>query len=150
MYPDERVAGFVTEHFLPARIHVREQKADWDRYAARFGVHWTPTVLVVDPSGTERHRIEGFLPVEEFLAQLVLGLGRSAFARQQFGEAERRLREVVERFPGTAAAPEALYWAGVARYKATNDATALGTTADAFARQYQDSVWAKKASVWRK
>ncbi|TMB11454.1 MAG: thioredoxin family protein [Deltaproteobacteria bacterium] len=77
VYPDERVAGFVSEHFLPARIHVREQKADWDRYSARFGVQWTPTILIVDPSGTERHRIEGFLPVEEFLAQLVLGLGRS-------------------------------------------------------------------------
>jgi Thioredoxin-like domain/Tetratricopeptide repeat len=150
VYPDDRVAGFVTEHFLPARINVREQKADWDRYAARYGVQWTPTILIVDPSGTERHRIEGFLPADELLAQLALGLGHSAFARQQFGEAERRLREVVERFPDTAAAPEALYWAGVARYKATNDAAALGSTADAFTRRYRDSVWAKKASVWKK
>ena len=142
------MAGFVSEHFLPARIHVREQKADWDRYSARFGVQWTPTILIVDPSGTERHRIEGFLPVEEFLAQLVLGLGRSAFARQQFSEAERRLREVVERFPGTAAAPEALYWAGVAPYKATGDAASLKDTARAFTQRYQDSTWAKKASVW--
>lgn len=47
-------------------------------------------------------------------------------------------------------APEALYWAGVSRYKATNDAAALAGTADAFARRYQDSVWAKKASVWKK
>jgi hypothetical protein len=140
----------VTEHFLPARINVREQKTDWDRYSARYGVQWTPTILIVDPSGAERHRIEGFLPVDELLAQLVLGLGHSAFARQEFGEAERRLREVVERYPDTSAAPEALYWAGVARYKATNDATALGATAGAFARQYQDSVWAKKASVWKK
>jgi len=140
----------VTEHFLPARINVREQKADWDRYSARYGVQWTPTILIVDPSGAERHRIEGFLPVDELLAQLALGLGHSAFARQEFGEAERRLREVVERYPDTSAAPEALYWAGVARYKATNDATALGATAGAFARQYQDSVWAKKASVWKK
>jgi len=129
---------------------VREQKADWDRYSARYGVQWTPTILIVDPSGAERHRIEGFLPVDEFLGQFALGLGRSAFARQQFGEAERRLREVVERFPDTAAAPEALYWAGVSRYKATNDAAALAGTADAFTRRYQDSVWAKKASVWKK
>jgi len=140
----------VTEHFLPTRINVREQKADWDRYSARYGVQWTPTILIVDPSGAERHRIEGFLPVDELLAQLALGLGHSAFARQEFGEAERRLREVVERYPDTAAAPEALYWTGVARYKATNDAAALAGTAEAFTRRYQDSVWAKKASVWKK
>jgi hypothetical protein len=140
----------VTENFVPARVHVREQKADWARYSERYGVQWTPTILVLDASGTERHRIEGFLPVDDLLAQLALGLGHSAFARQQFGEAERRLREVVQRFPNSEAAPEALYWAGVARYKATNDASALAETAAAFAQRFQDSSWAKKASVWQK
>src|SRR2546423_639106 len=52
--------------------------------------------------------------------------------------------------PDTGAAPEALYWAGVARYKATNDPSALEQTAQAFAQRYQDTAWAKKASVWRK
>jgi hypothetical protein len=140
----------VTENFLPARIHVREQKEDWARFSERYGVQWTPTILVVDPAGTERHRVEGFLPAQELIAQLALGLGRSAFARQQFGEAEKRLRDVVDRFPATSAAPEALYWAGVARYKATNDAAALAETAGAFSRRFQDSTWAKKASVWQK
>jgi hypothetical protein len=144
------VVSFVTQNFLPARIHVRENKAEWERYSQRYGVQWTPAVLVVDPSGTERHRIEGFLPVDDFLAQLSLGLGQSAFARQQYAEAERYFREVVSRHGGTEAAPEALYWAGVARYKASNDASALGETAAAFVRKYQQSSWAKKASVWQK
>ncbi len=140
----------MTENFLPARINVHEQPADWKRFGERYGVQWTPTILIVDSSGTERHRIEGFLPAEDLLAQLALGLARSAFARQQFAEAERRYREVVERFPRSDVAPEALYWAGVAHYKATNDATALAQTAEAFVNRYQDSPWAKKASVWRK
>ena len=140
----------MTEQFLPVRIHVREQKDDWKRFGERYGVQWTPTILILDPAGTERHRIEGFLPAGDLIAQLALGLGKSAFARQQFGEAERWFREVVERHPDTEAAPEALYWAGVARYKATNDAAALAQTAEAFARKYQDTSWAKKASVWRK
>jgi hypothetical protein len=129
---------------------VREQPDDWARYGERYGVQWTPTTLILDPSGVERHRIEGFLPAEDFLAQLALGLAKSAFARQQFAEAERRFREVVERFPKSEAAAEALYWAGVSRYKATNDAAALAQTADAFNQRYQESSWAKKASVWRK
>jgi tetratricopeptide (TPR) repeat protein len=140
----------VTEHFLPVRVHVREQPEAWKKLGERYGVQWTPTILVVDPSGAERHRIEGFLPADEFLAQLTLGLGKSAFARQQFGEAERWFREAVERYPETDAAPEALYWAGVALYKKTNDPSALGQTGEALRRQYPDSVWAKKASVWLK
>ena len=144
------MAKFVTANFIPARIHVRDQKADWEKFSARYGVQWTPTILVVDPEGTERHRVEGFLPKDELVSQLELGLGLSAFARQRFGEAEKELRDVVQEYPQTSAAPEALYWAGVSRYKATNDAAALSDTAAAFQRSYQDTTWAKKSSVWRK
>ena len=104
--------------------------------------------MIIDPDGLERHRVEGFLPADDFLAQLMLGLAHSAFAREQWGEAEKLFRDVVSQFPRDAAAPEALYWAGVSRYKATNDASALRETGEAFKRQYQDSPFAKKASVW--
>jgi hypothetical protein len=148
VYPDERVARFITENFIPARVHVREQAADFQRFGQRYNAQWTPTLLVIDPDGQERHRVEGFLPADDLLAQLTLGLGHSAFARQDWKEAERRFREVVDRYANSDAAPEAQYWAGVSRYKATNDPSALGETARAFTRRYQDSTWAKKASVW--
>jgi hypothetical protein len=148
VYPDERVDRFVRDNFIPARVHVKDQPDDFRRLGQRYNAQWTPTLLVIDPDGTERHRVEGFLPVEDLLAQLTLGLGHSAFARGQWEEAEKRFREDVDRFPGTEAAPEALYWAGVSRYKAKGDASALGQTAHEFSRRYQDSSWAKKASVW--
>ena len=117
---------------------------------ARYDAQWTPTTLIIDPSGQERHRIEGFLPVDDYLAQLSLGLGHSAFGRHEFTEAERWYREVVEKFPATEAAPEALYWAGVSRYKGTGDASALAETAEQYTRRFQQTAWAKKASVWAK
>ncbi|MBA3258411.1 MAG: hypothetical protein H0T68_02960 [Gemmatimonadales bacterium] len=46
------------------------------------------------------------------------------------------------------AGAEALYWVGVSRYKASNDAAALADTARQFRERYQDTSWAKKASVW--
>lgn len=150
MYTDPRVAAFITEHFIPVRIHVRAQADDFKRLGARFNAQWTPAILIVDPSGEERHRVEGFLPADDFLAQLTLGLAHSAFARGEFAEAERWYREVVERYPETEAAPEALYWAGVARYKATGDPAPLAETAAQFENRYRDSSWAKKASVWKK
>jgi hypothetical protein len=54
----------------------------------------------------------------------------------------------VERHPQSDAAAEALYWAGVSRYKASGDGSALQETAKAFQARYRDSTWAKKASVW--
>ena len=148
MYPNEQVARFITENFIPARVHVKDQAEEFRRFGQRYGAQWTPTILVIDPEGTERHRIEGFLPTEDFLPQLMLGLGHSNFARQQWNGAERNFREILERFPDNDAAAEAMYWAGVSQYKAGGDAGALKETAQAFSRKYRDSSWAKKASVW--
>ena len=149
MYPDTRVARFVTENFVPVRLHVRDQAAAFKQASERFQAPWTPTILVLDADGSERHRIEGFLDADDFLAQLMLGLARHAFERQRWAEAERRFGEVLSEFPNTEAAPEAQYWKGVARYKGSSDGAALAETAQAFSERYADSVWAKKASVWK-
>ena len=148
MYPDERVARFVNEHFIPVRVNVREQPADFQRLGDRFNAHWTPTTLLLEPDGTERHRIEGFLPTEDFLAQLMVGVAKTAFARQEWDRAEKLYREIVEKFPSATTAPEALYWTGVSRYKASHDPTALRETAEEFTRRYTDSEWAKRSSIW--
>ncbi len=148
MYPDPDVARMVSEHFLPVRVHVRDQAEVFQRLGQRFGAEWTPTILLLDAAGDERHRIEGFLPVDDFLSQLGLGLGRILFSAGEFVEAEARFREVVARHPKGDAAPEAQYWAGVAKYKRTGDNAALKETAGAFQRSYQETTWAKKASVW--
>ena len=150
MWPDGRVVALVTEQFIPARVHVKEQAADFQRFGERYGAQWTPTILMIDPGGVERFRIEGFLPVDEFLAQLTLGLGQIAFHANGFKDAERHFEEVLERYPQTDGAPEAQYWAGVSRYKASGDGNDLAAVAQAFEKRYQHTVWAKKASVWRK
>jgi len=148
VYPNPRVVDFITTQFIPVRVHARENAADFKRLGDRFNAHWTPTTLLIDRGGTERHRIEGFLPIDDFLSQLALGLAKAAFARQDYPAAERLYRDVVDRFPDTDAAPEAQYWTGVSKYRTTNDPSALKATSQAFRERYGDSTWAKKASVW--
>jgi hypothetical protein len=150
VYSDPRVVEFIQQHFTPVRVHVRDNADEFKRLGSRFNAQWTPTTLIVDGGGEERHRIEGFLPADDFLAQLTLGLAHSAFARGKFTDAEPLFRSVVDKYPGTDTAPEALYWAGVSRYKGTSDASALADTARAFSERYADTSWAKKASVWKK
>jgi len=138
----------VNARFVPVRIHVKDHAAEFQRLGGIFDARWTPTTLVVDPSSSERHRIEGFLPKDDFASQLELGLAKAAFGRGGFDEAERSFEAIVRKYPRTDAAPEAQYWAGVARYKRTQDPQALAETARRFREQYADSTWAKKASVW--
>jgi len=125
-------------------LHIKENPQGFER----FGVQWTPTVIVAEPDGTERYRFEGYLPPEDFVAHLSIGLAKAAFARGDWKQAEQGFRTVLDRHPDSELAPEALYWAGVSRYKATNDAAALQETATAFQSRYTNSSWAKKASVW--
>ena len=144
MYPEPRVTAFVSSNFEPVRLHVKTHP----EAMARFGANWTPTVMIVDADGKEFHRIEGFLPADDFLAQLKLGYAQYAFKTGDFANAEQRFRSVVDDFPKSDVAAEALYWAGVSKYKGSGDPAPLQATAEAFKSRYADTPWAKKASIW--
>jgi len=104
--------------------------------------------MILDANGKERHRIEGYLPVDEFRAELELGLARVAFMNKDWADAERRYAAVLDRYPDSKAAPEALYWKGVSQYKLTNDHTVLGELPGQFEQKYPDSLWAMKTAAW--
>jgi hypothetical protein len=148
VYTDEGVSRFITENFIPIRINAVEQKEDYQLVSKQFGVHWTPTILVVDREGLERQRIEGFVPADSLVTHLTMGLARSAFAQEKYDEAERLYREAMDRSPDGETAPEAAYWAGVTRYRKTGNRAILGTTGIELKRRYGSSSWAKKASIW--
>lgn len=148
MWPDPRVEEIVDEEFIPVRIHVQKHADEYKRLAGKYGAEWTPTILMLDPSGTERHRVEGFLPTSEFVPHLEFGAARIAFSNGDYQKAEDRFRHVAGSHPDAEVAPESLYWAGVSRYKGADDAGALKETAAAIRDKYPASPWAKKASVW--
>lgn len=129
---------------MPLEAHIKEHPV----YFHRFDATWTPTVLILDWKGEERFRLEGYLPPDEFRAQLELGLARVAFMSKDWADAERRYAQVLERYPNSQAAPDALYWKGVSHYKATNDHTVLGELPEQFKQKYPDSIWALKTLAW--
>ena len=57
---------------MPLEAHIKEHPV-WFK---RFGALWTPTVLVMDPDGVERYRIEGYLPKDWFRARLEMATAR--------------------------------------------------------------------------
>ena len=105
-------------------------------------------MVILDPNGEERYRLEGYLPKDEFRAQLEMGLARVAFMSKDFATAENKYAAVLDRYPDSKVAPEALYWKGVSHYKATNDHTVLGQLPEQFEQKYPNSIWALKSAAW--
>jgi hypothetical protein len=108
-------------------------------------VLWTPTVVILDSDGRERYRNEGYLPREEFVAQLDLAIARVAFMRKKFAEAEKLYKAVIDRHAETLAVPDAIYWTAVSHYKATGDHSVLGRIPEQLKGKYASTIWAKKA-----
>ena len=101
------------KEFIPIQVDFNKNKA----LVKRFGVKWTPTIIIFDADGDEHHRFIGFLPPEDFIAQLILGKGKAEFDQDHFEQAIQCFQEILVRFPKADAAPEAQYFLGVARYK---------------------------------
>lgn len=126
-------------------MHIKENPRNFHRFEAV----WTPTVLIMDPEGKERTRLEGYLSKDEFRAHLETGLARLAFVRKDWADAERRYAQIVERYPDTSYAPQAVYYRGVSRYSASHDGAELANVAKTFTEKYRDSAWALRSVPWR-
>ena len=105
-------------------------------------------MLILDNEGKERVRLEGYLANNDFTAALMNGLGRIAFVRKKYADAERWYGDVVVRFSESHLAPEAMYWRAVSQYSARHDHSVLGKVAEELRSKYPSSVWTSKAIPW--
>jgi hypothetical protein len=142
-YPDEKVANFIIDKVVPVRI-----LAD-SPLASDFKVTWTPTLVTLDFYGKEHYRTVGFLPPDELVSFLLLGIAKTDFDVQQYSDAILNLNMLLAGYPQSAAAPEAVFIRGVARYKSTKDAGSLKEAYQQLAADYPASEWAKRAQPYR-
>lgn len=137
---DSGVSNFLTDRMIP--LHAT---ANTSTLAADFRVVWTPTIIVLDFYGREHQRTVGFLPPEEMVASLLLGIGKSALDNGQYNEAVLQLNTLLNGYPRSTAAPEAVYLRGVSRFKSSQSPSALKECCQQLSTQYPDSEWAKRA-----
>ena len=102
----------------------------------------------MDAEGSERYRIEGYLPKNWFQARLEMGLGRVAFMHKHWDDAKTFFAGVAGNYADIAVAAEAIYWRGVCEYKATNDHTVLGAVATELAEKFPGDEWTLKSLPW--
>ena len=55
--------------------------------AKDYNVTWTPNLLLLDADGKVHQQVIGFLPSVDFIANLLLGIGKAHFDLNQFEQA---------------------------------------------------------------
>ncbi len=142
-YPHVKVFDFITSSLVPIRV-----PADSKPLADDFKLTWTPTLITLDYYGKEHHRTVGFLPPDDLIASLMLGMGKTDFDTGDFNDAVIHFDRVLADFPQSSFAPEAVYLRGVSRFKASHDAVALKQAYEKLTADYPASEWAKRAEPY--
>jgi hypothetical protein len=141
-YPNEEVAGFIMQTMVPVQVGADKPLAE------EFQVKWTPTIVVLDYYGKEHHRTVGFFPPEEFIPNLLLGMGKVDFDTDQFDDAIQLLDKLLAEFPESGAVPEAIFLRGVSGYKGTHDAKPLKEAYEKLKSEHPQSEWTMRAQPY--
>lgn len=143
-YPDELVIRFIEEHVVPLKLPY-----DSKPWADEYMVKWTPTLITANGGGKEHHRTVGFLPPEELIPSILLGVGKVHFDAERIDEALKFFDSIVEKYPRSDSTAEAIYLKGVCQYKSTHDAKPLKMAYEKLQMDYPTSVWTKRAYPYR-
>lgn len=143
-YPDAKVAVFIDKKLIPLRISSDKKPQSED-----FNIKWTPTLIILDQEGGERHRTVGFLAPEELISSLLLGIGKLHFDNDQLEDALLAFEEVLGSYAESSSAPEAIYLRGVCRYKIEKNSKILKEAYEKLKADFSTSEWTMRAYPYR-
>jgi len=143
-YSDAQVIETITARFVPVQINTQE--AAGQPLVQRFYQVWTPDLRVVSPDGVDLYHWNGYLPPAEFVPQLLVAQAQTLLRLHDEPGAAAVYREVLERFPTSAVAPEAQYFFAVSAYKHSHNASDLLDNWRRLQTRYPDSIWRVKQS----
>jgi len=132
-YPEPAVAGTINNLYIPLQINTKESSAK--PIVERFRQVWTPDVRILDASGFDYYRWNGFLPPFEFLPQMNVSAAAEVY------------NKVVERFPTSRVAAEAAYYAAIANYRASENPADLKKGWEKLRSLYPASDWRLKQTM---
>ena len=142
-FPEVAVANFITDRMIPLHVEVGARGL-----ASDFRVVWTPTLIVLDYYGKEYQRTVGYLPPNEMVAMLLLGIGKVGLENNQFSEAVIQFNTLLNGHPTSSFAPEAVFLRGVARYKSSHTPGALKECYQQLLAEYPESAWTGRAEPY--
>ena len=148
-YPNQQIVETLNEHFTCLKLNQKSAASDIVEVMRPSKLMWTPGFVFRDHRGIEVRRSVGFLPPEEFMAELQCALGLIDLLHTNHQAAFERLDRVKETSPGANAAPEAIFWAGVALYQREGkDKEVLRKYWDNLRDRYPTSTWWTRVDVF--
>ena len=143
-YPEDTVADAINRLTVPVQYDSTVEASA--PVVERYRHVWTPDIRILDSEGYDLAHWNGYLPPYEFVARL---LTETAFARlrlRQYHDAISLYEEVLRRFPTSAAAAEAIYFLGVAQYRANPAGDDLRKQWRYLQSRFPESEWRIKQS----
>lgn len=142
-YKSQQVIDFVTAHFIPLRLPHNHQPM-----ATVFRVSWTPTLIILDADGVEHHRGVGFLPPGEFIPFLYLGQAKFHLDQQKYEPALLVFEQLLQDYPVSSFAPEAIFQRAVCRFMLTHEPAHLKEMHEFLKNHYPQSEWFKRSQPY--
>ncbi|GAB6190776.1 tetratricopeptide repeat protein [Desulfocastanea catecholica] len=143
-YPTKDVVNLVNNYLIPLRINIKD-----DPILDDYHQIWTPTIIVLDFNGKEIQRTIGFLEPDEFIPMIQLGIAKVRLGAKEYDTAMISLKSIIETYPESEAAPEAVYFRGVTLYKQEQNPGKLKEAYEKLLSNYPDSAWTKRAQPYR-
>ena len=137
------MSKILNDNFVPVQLDISKESKRLDQYQ----VIWTPNINVVDHRERVCFHVEGWLPPAEFAAMLHCGSGHYNLHTKRFDRAVEHFERLVNIFPQSEFAPEALYYAAVGNYLNTHDADRLMEGWNHLQQRYPTSSWAHRTRV---
>jgi len=142
-YIDPEVISFVNSNLIPLRLASADPVL-----GPKYGVKWTPTLLILDADGVEQYQTLGFYPPEDLIPSLLLGMGKTCFNLPDRPAACGYFQRLMKEYPKNPLAAEALYLNGVSLYIETHDVGNLIGIYDRLAADYPESPWLTRAQPY--
>ena len=73
-YPNSKVVNLANK-LIPVKLDA--DKPEPAKVAQKYKVEGTPTILFVDPKGNKIHEVDGFLPADQFAAEMQKALKKA-------------------------------------------------------------------------
>lgn len=143
-YPQASVVETITRYAIPLQFD--NSKSENHKFLHSIHHIWTPDVRVLSYDGYEMYRWDGFLPPSEFIARMECGFAMANLRSKRYDDAEKLYVDVLTRFSTTYAAPEALYYLGVTRYRRDPDSDEMLTQWANLRSRYPASEYRVKQS----
>lgn len=146
-YPEPAVEAAISQ-VVPLQMNVKEEATK--PVIERIRHVWTPDIRLIGPDSFDYGGWNGYLPPFEYIPQLLVTRAMATLRQHQFEAAATLYEDVLKRYPTSFAAPEALYFLGVARYEASGEGGDLTRPWHQLQSRYPASNWRIRQSFVEK